>query len=386
MTRMVLVSVLLVGLGAAPSAQVRPRVATQPSPRFLSLWSMYRRGDADAAVEAFARWKAKDVAAEAALPSADADPWARVALATFHTEAGFRNNTFGRWAQGTPTEIVLGGWGLADVYEVHSYRAFLLVKEVTEIARRTHDDRLLSFVRSWYITTMSYCLRWRLPDTLRDLWDIVDHEFGDEPEIRLLIGSVAEARAQPRAVGGIVSPGIFRGPHGGVRMAGSGPAGGPGAGQEAIFEYRHALKDAPGLFEARLRLGRMLHLIGREEEATKELTRALADAQAARQTFSTYVAGLFLGEIDEEVGHDLKAAIAHYRAAVEAYPYAHYGRLALGQALVRSGNEEGWLEARKMFDGEGAQPAVVDPYGIYQYGQYWQIVPRLREMRGEIRP
>jgi hypothetical protein len=28
---------------------------------------------------------------------------------------------------------------------------------------------------------------------------------------------------------------------------------------------------------------------------------------------------------------------------------------------------------------------VTEPYGIYPFAQYWQIVSRLRDMRGEIR-
>jgi tetratricopeptide (TPR) repeat protein len=388
MARAFVVSLLVAGLSAAPAAQVRPRGVTEPSGRFLSLWSMYRRGDADAAVDAFSKWKPKEVAAEAMLPSTSDDPWSRAALATFHTEAGMRNNTFARWSVDSPSAFNLSGWGLAPVYEVHAYHAFLLVKDLTAIGKRTHDDRLVAYARSWYIIAISYSLRWRLRDAMLDLWDLADHDFGDDPEMRLLIGSIAESRSMLGGSGhnSCFGLGFFNGPHGCIWISPTTGAGGPGHGQEALFEFRHALKEVPTLTEARLRLGRMLHLIGRNDEAREALTRALAEAQAAHQLFTTYMAALFLGEIDEEAARDLPAAISHYRIAVDALPFAHYGRLMLGQAMTRSGNEEGWLEMRRMFDGEAADhPQVTDPYGIYQFAQYWQIVSRLRDMRGEIR-
>src|SRR5579871_3434428 len=389
MIRTVLPSIVAGMLIVAPGLRARTP-DPQPSSRFLTLWSMYRHGDGDAAVDAFSKWKPRDVAVEALLPPDQSDPWSKAALVLLHTEAAMRNNSFARWNDKLPGSINDGGWGLVNIFEVHSHQASLIVRDLTSLAKRSRDDRLRAFVRQWYIVAMSYCLRWRLQYAMEDLWDLADHDFGDDVEVRLLMGAIAESRAShgirasPKGVGvTCLGIGNRNGPHGCVAF--SPPSRGPGNGQEALFEYRHALEQDPTLDEAHLRLGRMLHLVGQNVEARVELTRALESDVPGHRSFVTYLAALFLGEIEEESG-EMPAAIAHYREGVNAFPLGHMGHLMLGQALVRSGDTDGWQELQRMFAGESAaSPAAVDPWALYPYAQYWQLVPRLLDMRREVR-
>jgi hypothetical protein len=83
----------------------------------------------------------------------------------------------------------------------------------------------------------------------------------------------------------------------------------------------------------------------------------------------------------------MPAAIQFYRAALQTMPRSHSAAVALGQALVRSGNGiEGWRVARDMFgdEGLGVAPAL-DPWSIYRGGQYWQTASRVQAMRAVIR-
>jgi len=363
--------------GGRPPGSMQLRRPPQPSGsvRFVALLDCYRRGNADEAVETLSKWKEKELQSEAIIPAGNDDPASREAFVALLTEAGIRNNNFARYREGTHTFVFLGGWGLEDVFEPLSYRAFLQIKELTQWARSHHDGAVLDFCRNWYVLTISFTLRWDRRDAESGLWDIADHEFRDDPEMHVLLGSVGEARAgplQPTMQFDCPWPDWYHGTHGCLLTS---------MLQEARWGFRGALKDDPPPLEARLRLGRILHLVGQDEESRELLDQALAEAKATHHLFVTYMAGLFLGELDEEAGH-LTDAIEHYRDAVAANPTAHTGRLALGQALVRSGDNDGWIEVRAMFDGEGPDhPAAEDPWAIYASAQFWQQADRLRVMR-----
>jgi len=79
-------------------------------------------------------------------------------------------------------------------------------------------------------------------------------------------------------------------------------------------------------------------------------------------------------------------AIRYYREAVSLIR-AHTASIALGQALIRTGQpEEGWLIGSRMFGREGTgAPPIPDPFVLYRYAQYWQIDERLTTMRQMVR-
>jgi tetratricopeptide (TPR) repeat protein len=158
-----------------------------------------------------------------------------------------------------------------------------------------------------------------------------------------------------------------------------------GYGQEARWWYRKALEKNPLQVEARMRLGRSLYVTQNDSDAARFLTRALADGLEAKHVFAAHLAALTLGEIREDT-HDLPGAIAYYRQAVEIYR-GHTASVALGQALVRTGQrDEGWEMGRLMFGTKGPGPeSLLDPFVVYRGAQFWQGASRVAEMRKAVR-
>jgi predicted Zn-dependent protease len=237
---------------------------------------------------------------------------------------------------------------------------------------------------------VSYSIRAKADYATEGLYAIANHEFSEEPDIRLLIGSMAEANAgpfQPTAAFRCGQPSYFLGPDGCVLiMPAKSDTRVPKGEQEAVWAFRTALKMDPSLTEARMRLGRMLYLVGQMAEARNQLEQSLAEATDEKITFIAYLSALFLGELEEHEGH-MTTAIARYREAVKLEPGAHTANVALGGALLRAGYKDAWIEARRMFDGEGLRsPAPLDPWVFYRYSQFYKVAADLRAMREALRP
>jgi tetratricopeptide (TPR) repeat protein len=100
--------------------------------------------------------------------------------------------------------------------------------------------------------------------------------------------------------------------------------------------FRDSLLHRPDHLEARVRHGRVLGDLGRHEEASDELRRAIADG-ASDQLL--YLAQLFLGRVEEARGRD-EAARAAFGRASALYPKAQSPRLALSQIARRTGDRQ----------------------------------------------
>jgi tetratricopeptide (TPR) repeat protein len=374
-TPRLLLSVLVAAsTGVAATTHRQNLDATESFPQ---LFDRYRTGDADHAATAFAAWSEDRVDRDAKLIAPVSDDWTLAALAVLHTEAGFRNDTFGRFRKGTPNFINLGSWGLEKVFERHAFTSYQIVDDLLARAKDEEDARLVAFSRSWYIVAVSYCLRWQL-DCAGGLFQKALHEFKDDAEIALLNGATAEALMTGLSKDFL---GMQLGSTGMGEISTSHGIFGPER-QEAEYALRRALKLDPSLVEARVRLGRVLFMLDRNQEARQELEQARQAARAQKHLFASYLSALFLGELAEHED-DLAGAIPFYREAVATYPRAHTAAVALGQALVRSGlSGAGWPAARSMFGDEGrGGTAVLDPWSVYRGAQYWQEASRVRIMR-----
>jgi hypothetical protein len=137
---------------------------------------------------------------------------------------------------------------------------------------------------------------------------------------------------------------------------------------------REAAAADPGLVEARVRLGRVLSLEDRPDQAVTELTGAL---QVANDSFLGYLSALFLGGVLEQIGRAGDAERA-YRTAIAFYPEAQTANIALLHLLFADpAASPVWRSARASLISARQR----DPWMVYRYAQYWQIDARLATMR-----
>jgi tetratricopeptide (TPR) repeat protein len=203
--------------------------------------------------------------------------------------------------------------------------------------------------------------------------------FPDDPELHTALGSMIETVASFRTYD--LPPGspesVTRGSGG--YTAESGGYGGalPGATlARAEAHYEQALVSDPKLDEARLRLARVLLLMGRTEEALRDLERVATGAGRPRQR---YLAWLFAGYGRQRQG-DVAGAVAAYRACLALGPRAQTALLALGRSLDQLGDKAGAQEA---FASASARDAPPDPWWTYGAGQperFGELVAQLREL------
>lgn len=348
-------------------AAAQPRPLTAQS-TFGDILNEYQLGDPRRAVEALASWEEERINVEAVVPEGAQGLVPPAAVALLLTEAGMASRRFGR-IQPDSLQMSMGGWGLEKSFEVHSYRAYSLIEELVEIAKANDDAELMAWIKSWYILTTSYCLEFqnisvRCADGLFEKG--VHHADKNDPEVMLWRGSMTEPPILSR----------WRLKH---------QFSSVGYGQESRYWFKKALEKQPMMVEARMRLGRSLHVTQNDPDAAEVLERALADAMRVNHVFAAHLSALLLGEIHEDNGR-LQDATAYYRQAVDIYR-GHTASVALGMALVRSGQRvEGWEQGRLMFGTKGpGTESLLDPWAVVRSAQYWQNASRIEEMRKAVR-
>jgi len=195
----------------------------------------------------------------------------------------------------------------------------------------------------------------------------------DDPALLLVRTSLQEIVATRGLGGAIAKEGASR------------PAAVKGAGVGLATlerDYRRVLAATPDDAEARLRLGRILALLQRPQEAVAELTRVSGNAADKRMR---YLALLFLGDVLESAGQ-LQAAIPEYAKAAALEPGNQTAWLALGHALDRARDAEG---ARVVLDlalgrGDRLRNGPIDPWWEYPFGVSTPVGRLLWELRAEL--
>ncbi|MDO8678334.1 MAG: hypothetical protein Q7R30_07200 [Acidobacteriota bacterium] len=125
--------------------------------------------------------------------------------------------------------------------------------------------------------------------------------------------------------------------------------------------YARLVKDAPSFARARVRLGRVLWMIGQAEEARIELLRAQADA---RDPVQQYLSAMFLGALYEQEG-DAALARAWYEEALSLAPASQAATVALGHLDVMVDRPD---RARALARGLLSQKPVLDEWWTYNGG------------------
>jgi tetratricopeptide (TPR) repeat protein len=223
------------------------------------------------------------------------------------------------------------------------------------------------FLREWYLLWESFYQRKGvvgLPDNADFLLTALQ-TFPDDPELMLAAGSRYEVRWWMS----IDNPQRH-------------PSGAAGTSQQFLTTARGWLRKAaarsPDASEVRLRLGRVLFLLGDLDEADAELRRFKA---AAKDPISEYLVQLFLGDICERRG-DRAAARAAYEKAVDILPDAQSGRLAAAWIAYVEGLRP--VAAETVVTSLSEPSSQADPWWWYVLGQAWQFDNHLTALRALI--
>jgi tetratricopeptide (TPR) repeat protein len=130
--------------------------------------------------------------------------------------------------------------------------------------------------------------------------------------------------------------------------------------------YLQAVTFNPDFPEARLRLGRVLGLLGNHEQAVAELQRA---ATAMKDRRFQYYASLFLGHEEAMLGRNAEAR-KQFRRALALYPNAQSAMLALGWMARSKGDiRNALLEVEHFFAAPAMDLVLDDPWWEY-YSTY----------------
>jgi tetratricopeptide (TPR) repeat protein len=139
--------------------------------------------------------------------------------------------------------------------------------------------------------------------------------------------------------------------------------------------FERALEIAPGLGEARIRLGHVLGRLGRAPDAIDHLTRAKSQTS---EPLLRYFAELLLGRETDAAGRRAEA-IAAYERASAIYPRAQSPRLALSELAARRGERNAAVAAAQAV--LASQPdGSVDPWWSYYASAGRSASQPLREL------
>lgn len=231
-----------------------------------------------------------------------------------------------------------------------------------------HDESS-AFERHWYLAVGTTFITWgKLARSQSVLKQGLD-EYGSDPYLHLASGIRAETQAaftdpnQPLA----------------AKLASRGALL-----NEAENAYRKALKADADLGEARMRLGRVLFLEGKRDEAKA----ALQEAARSREPRVSYLAHLFLGRLFVDAG-DLAAARREYEAAQSVDQRWPTPAIALSDLDTKLGDLEAAKQAMAtLVNGPGAMAAGAsdDPWWLYRFGGGGQLLPATQWLAREIHP
>lgn len=229
-----------------------------------------------------------------------------------------------------------------------------------------------TMVREWYVATTAWMQRDGHHENKH--LDRGREIFPDDADLAMLTGAQHEAYATAAvqtAVRSAVLPA-------GVKLdVGSERA----ELKDAEKFLRRAIELRPDFSEARIRLGRVLSLGGRDGEAAEQLNRGLASTE---EPLLIYYGSLFLGTVDEKLGH-LEAAAAAYERAAQLYPTAQSPLLGLSELARRAGRRDDALRAMARVYAIEDASITADPWWTYSYAQGRDADSRLERLHKPFR-
>ena len=146
---------------------------------------------------------------------------------------------------------------------------------------------------------------------------------------------------------------------------------------EAERLFRRALRVDPSFVEARVRLGRLLGVRKRHDEAASELAAAITAKPTGALLFYAH---LFAGRSAQVLGK-IAGAVEHYRSAAQLFPGAQSAQLALSQAALLESDVPAALESVQRLDNS---TTARDPWWSYYLASGRDADTLLREMWAQV--
>jgi hypothetical protein len=226
-------------------------------------------------------------------------------------------------------------------------------------------------VRRWYLAGCAYMLRTRFIEV--DQFSRAVELFPNDPDILFFVASIHEYFA------GVRTQSVMR--------SMKGPRDVKFDVQEEGAElrlaeqlYRRALERNPTLVEARIRLGRVLGLRGRHDEAIAQLRHG----QTAEEPVLQFYAHLFLGVEFEALGNGA-AARQSYQRASELAPTAQSPLFGLSRLAEQAGDKVAAREfVARVLALPRDEPDRADPWWVYEIVQARGVDGLLADLRQRI--
>ncbi len=264
------------------------------------------------------------------------------------------------------TEAAFDGYGEGLTLGLRNWLSQLAIIRRIFRALRSLDDRT-PFLRNWYLLWESHLqgLGLALIPQSGDYLPFALADFPDDPEVLLTAACRHELLWWRR----MSNP----------RRLPSG-SGAPNTDLRTTVDLlRRSLEADPASVESRLRLGRVLFLLGDLESAEPELRRSTS---LAVEPGHRYLGLLFLGEWFERRGnHD--EAIRTYGSAIGLVSVDQSARLAAAQLAHKDGRRS--EAAEETSRALTRPPTGSDPWWLYLSGQGWRFEQRLSVAQGIVR-
>ena len=152
--------------------------------------------------------------------------------------------------------------------------------------------------------------------------------------------------------------------------------------QRAADLFRAALAGPAPPAEARIRLGRVLFLQGRMDEARAAFARLAADADA--DAWTRYLGALFTAGLEEKAGAP-RAARRWYETALRAWPGGQVARVSLARLVARDGERAAAAALIAKLPSDPALDKQGDPWSWYFLGQAWRLERGFIALREDVR-
>ena len=340
------------------------------SPAYRSLVERYVAGDREAAAADLAAWGEARLQQEALA----LDALQKTALACPLCPASAEWHRIGRAALMLQTDCAR--LARRDGQPAQAKEA--AAAQIARLLASDPDGR--SFVERWFLSMVGLAQGENRWDDAVDWAEAGLRELPASPELLLARGSTAETLGVQAALPAI-EPALVADPSQ-RRLNRQRQQDVLFQLERALGSFQAALAAAPGLPEARLRVGRVQWRLGRDPEARQTLEGLLATRAAGS---STFLAHLFLGRVHEDAGR-LVEALASYESALALHPRAQSALVARSHLRLRRGDAAGARRDTETAVAAGGHRLVEDPYWLYPWGAAVGAAERLEALRREASP